>query len=225
MKSTLHRSVLAASLALLASASALGQTSSLMRFETRDHREASGVHLGEPRAASPDETVQRETRHFTVVRAEGAHLMRVHFGQFDLDHVSEIHLTSIADGATQRFTHAMLEAWGGWSAIFNGDAVLVQLMVAPDESVSFEIDEVAVNMPPTETGEGDGGIASICGSDNRTASTDSRVGRRRLRRLHGMADLDRVRPHGGPLRDRFGRTHRVQRSRLELSRPPRRRGT
>jgi V8-like Glu-specific endopeptidase len=188
MKFILHRSTfgsaLAASLALLSSASALGQTSSaLMRFETRSHRESSGVHLGrqlgESRVGSLDESIERETRHFTVVRAEGANLMRIHFSQFDLDRVSEIHLTSIADGATQRFTHDMLEAWGGWSAIFNGDAVLVQLLVAPEESVSFEIDEVAVNVPPDEPfeGQGEGGIASICGSDNRVASTDSRVGR------------------------------------------------
>ncbi len=172
---------LAASMTLLSSAIAHGQNSSLMRFETRSHHEASGVHLGAPsdasRIALDEESVERDIRHFTVVRAEGANLIRIRFGQFDLDRVSEIHLTSIADGATQRFTHAMLEAWDGWSAIFNGDAVLVRLLVAPGESVSYEIHEVAVNLPPTESGEGEGGVASICGSDSRVASTDSRVGR------------------------------------------------
>jgi hypothetical protein len=179
MQFTLPHATLAASIALLCGGSALGESSSLMRFETRSHRESSGIHVGDAQTkdavASLDETPQLATRHFSVVRAEGAHMIRVHFAQFDLDQVSEIHITSLADGATQRFTHDMLEAWSGWSAIFNGDSVLVQLLVAPNESVSFEIDEIAANTPPTEISEG--GIATICGSDSRTESNDSRVGR------------------------------------------------
>jgi len=177
-------SLAGAALSLSFAVAASGQTSSLMRFEAQPHRAASGVHTGDV-AVMPDErdappegsegAQEIAPRYWTVVKSSDAHLIRVHFGQFDLGRASEIHLTSIADGAIQRFTHDMLEAWDGWSAIFNGDAVLVQLLVAPGESASFEIDEMSTNNPIIEFG--DGGIATLCGADGRSASTDSRVGR------------------------------------------------
>ena len=162
-----------------------GQTAStMMRFETQTYRAASGIQIGDAFALesadrSDDESdgieKQLSPRFWTVVQAPNTHMIRVHFSQFDLDRNSEIHLTSIADGGTQRFTHAMLDAWQGWSAIFNGDAVLVQLLVAPGETVSFEIDEMSTSSP--SEGLGDGGVATLCGTDSRSASSDSRVGR------------------------------------------------
>ncbi|MBL9120825.1 MAG: hypothetical protein JNL80_13020 [Phycisphaerae bacterium] len=173
----IHTTALAAVLGIATAAS--GQTSSLMRFDTTPHIEGSGVHsrpASSPTNDTPGET-DLEARSYSIVRSPGAHFIRVHFGTFDLDTASEIHITSVADGATQRFTHAMLEAWDGWSAIFNGDAVVVQLMVASGESVSFSTDEIAVNIQDNDAGAGEGGVATLCGADNRTASNDSRVGR------------------------------------------------
>lgn len=167
---TLHVAAIVVAAAL--SASSHAQVSELMRFETSPRVVRSGDHTGP--AGGVD--VEPELRYYTVVTDPGANLMRVHFGAFDLGRVSEIRLSSIEDGRTQRFTDETLVAWDGWSAIFNGDAVLVELIVAANETASFEIDEIASNRPVVQFGE-DGGVATLCGSDNRSASNDSRVGR------------------------------------------------
>jgi V8-like Glu-specific endopeptidase len=162
----------AAVVAVSAASAGHAQVSELMRFDSSPHVARSGVHVGAPGDAAPEP----ELRYYTVVTDPGANMMRVHFGAFDLGRVSEIRLSSIEDGRTQRFTDESLVAWDGWSAIFNGDAVLVELIVAADETVSFEIDQIASNRPKVELAEV-GGVATICGSDNRAASSDSRVGR------------------------------------------------
>lgn len=187
------RPVAAALVALAWTGGATAQQSELMRFDTRPHHAASGEHVGGAAADMAAElgvawgheadtqladelgTSLLAPRFSTIVRAPGVNLIRVHFDAFDLDHLSEIHIMSLADGAWQRFTHDSLVEWDGWSAIFNGDTVLVELLVAPEEAVSFAIDQVAVNDPVVELG--DGGIATLCGGDNRVASSDSRVGR------------------------------------------------
>jgi V8-like Glu-specific endopeptidase len=174
-----------AGLALGAAAAATADESSLLRFSSRPYLAESGVQVGEPRAndhpiegdeafaaAQPNGLV---TRYATIIRNEGSQLMRVHFDAFELGDASEIHLMSLADGGWQRFTASSLAEWNGWSVIFNGDAILVELLAAPDEAVSFTIDQIAVNELPADSG--DGGIATLCGTDNRVASTDQRVGR------------------------------------------------
>lgn len=176
---------IAGTIALIESAAASAQVSAHMRFASRPHVVESGVRIGEhgesERAAQRGDHLEVEartplvTRFATVVRNEGSQLLRVHFGAFDLPGGSEIHLMSLADGAWQRFTESSLAEWGGWSAIFNGDAVVVQLLVAPDVSASFEIDQLSVNDPAQE-GDG-GGVATLCGTDSRVGSTDPRVGR------------------------------------------------
>ncbi len=155
---------------------ALAQVSEQMRFDAQPYEHASGEHEAEPGPLFDDAERKRLVmRHMTLVQSPGANMMRVHFIDYDLGEHSEIHLNSLRDGAVQRFTHAMLKEWAGWSAIFNGDLVLVQLFVAPGDAARFEIDQIAINNPPVEFVEG--GVASICGVDNRIASSDSRVGR------------------------------------------------
>ncbi|MDZ4829836.1 MAG: hypothetical protein SGJ09_06515 [Phycisphaerae bacterium] len=174
---TLIRHFIAAAAALSTAGLAQAQVSELMHFDTYDLHENSGVRAGAGGALLDDAGTKRlDPVYWTTVRSDGANMLRVHLGAFELGASSELHITSLADGATQRFTHASLTEWSGWSAIFNGDTVLVQLLAAPNEAVSVNLDQVAVNAPVVmEAAEG--GVATLCGGDNRTASTDSRVGR------------------------------------------------
>lgn len=169
--------LLAAVLSLIGlSAPASAQVSELMHFETVEHIDNSGAHQA-PDGPLLDESGGKilTNAYATLIQAPDVNLIRVHFSQFELGRHSEIRLTSLKDGHVQRFTHESLAEWNGWSAIFNGDAVLVQLLVAPGDIASFSILELAINDPPRP---GDEGLAlSLCGDDNRVSSSDSRVGR------------------------------------------------
>jgi len=154
-----------------------GQVSELMRFDTTPFNVESGIRQGEDgplHNAAGDKNLANAFS--TFVQSPDVNLIRVHFSAFDLGEHSELRLMSVTDGAMQRFTHQSLEQWNGWSAIFNGDAVIVQLLVAPGERVSFTIDQLAVNDPQIDGAPG-GVDLTLCGPDNRIASTDSRVGR------------------------------------------------
>ena len=67
--------------------------------------------------------------------------------------------------------------WSDYSAYFNGDAVRVELLVDPkDQDVSARVDRLIVG----ERASAANGLASpesLCGADDRTASTNPRVGR------------------------------------------------
>ncbi len=114
-----------------------------------------------------------------TVERMGTNWMRFRLGDFQLGEGSFITISSLFDGGMQRHTAATLAEWDNWTAIFNGDAVEVVLHVGPDDDGAFvtiekivyaEIDDIFhVPDPPV--------VASLCGADNRVASTDSRVGR------------------------------------------------
>jgi len=166
---------IAAASALATGASAYAQDSELMRFDLSARHVDSGMH--ERAASETDLSTHPQSAFRTVVRSPGVNMMRVHFGAFDLGEHSELEITSIADGATQHFTHRMLTEWDGWSAIFNGDGVVIDLKLAPGERAWFQIDAVSTNDPHIHAEPIEGGVASLCGPDNRAASSDSRVGR------------------------------------------------
>jgi len=173
--------VLIASAVFMMAGAAWAQ-SDLMRFDTMAYSSTSGWHDGgEGPLRSATGVIQLVQRFSTVVEAKGANIIRVHFGAFDLDQHCEIRMTSFQDGAMQRFTQYSLTDWQGWSAMFNGDAVLVELLVARGERAAFSIDMVAVNDPaiaaPAEGGVAGADIGGLCGSDTRTPSNDPRVGR------------------------------------------------
>ena len=106
-----------------------------------------------------------------LVFVEGAQWLQLNFHSLRLGAGSHIQITSLYDGATQRLDAESVREWGYRTAYFNGDAVMVELFVAPsDREVFVNIDEVTVGEWPDMT-------KSICGSDNRTSANDSRVGR------------------------------------------------
>ncbi len=148
-----------------AAPSARGQPAPLP-FHVEPRQIHSDVHSGKqavPRAA------------FTqVVQVPGAAWLRLHFSHHQLGDRSYLTITSLLDGGRQRLDAKSLAHWHNSSAIFNGDAVVVELNVDPgDENVSFAIDQLSVGEVPDVAVP-----RSQCGDDDdRTATTDNRTGR------------------------------------------------
>jgi hypothetical protein len=119
---------------------------------------------------------QRENIAFIHVFAQPrAPWMRLHIGDSNLGSNSFIVLRSMTDNGEQRLNARTLEQWQNATAIFNGDRVMLELHIAPeDEGVFVEFDQVIYGEPLRGY---EGGIATACGADNRVASTDNRVGR------------------------------------------------
>ncbi len=109
--------------------------------------------------------------------------VRIHFSEYQLGAGSFVRLQSIHDGQEQRLDRATLKNWSDTSAMFNGSSVRVELHVAPgDEEVFFVADRMIgepVGGGITDLGwQGPAARAkTLCGGDNRVASTDNRVGR------------------------------------------------
>ena len=134
----------------------------------------SGLHSGRPEETSE---VFREE-----VRVPGTVMIRLHFGDYDLGADSFVVLTSLADDDAQRFDAESLDNWYGASGYFKGDAVAVELFVAPgDVDVFVTLDQVTVTDPAEPPSGPIADPEGICGDfDNRSRSTDSRVGRIRV---------------------------------------------
>jgi len=118
-----------------------------------------------------------------TVQVSGVPWLRLHFDDYELGTQSFIRITSLADGAQQVLDSDSLAQWYNNSAFFNGDAVEVELYVAPGETdVFIKIQEITVGEwadgGDVWSAGGDVGIESICGGDDdRVRSTDPRVGR------------------------------------------------
>jgi hypothetical protein len=111
-----------------------------------------------------------------VVQAENAPWLRLHISDYNLGEKSYLTITSLQDGGRQRLDAGTLPQWLNATAFFNGDAVEVELHVAPGEAGVF------VRLAELTVGEWVGSQKpatpeSLCGDDNRVASTDRRVGR------------------------------------------------
>ncbi|MCB9420735.1 MAG: trypsin-like serine protease [Ardenticatenaceae bacterium] len=118
-----------------------------------------------------------------TISIKGAVWLRLHFGEYNLDRSSYLTITSLQDGGDQQLDSRSLPLWENSSAVFNGNAVTIELHAAPgDEGVYFVVDAVVVgdqqDVPALEAVDsGEPGTESLCGIDNRVASTDGRVGR------------------------------------------------
>lgn len=118
---------------------------------------------------------------FTAQAPDDISTLRIRFSKYNLGSRSYLLLTSLQDGAKQRLDANTIKLWYDTSAIFNGGAVQIDLYVAPGESdIYAQVDQLVyygdcpkwlgatseANSPET-----------LCGGDNRVASTDNRVGR------------------------------------------------
>ena len=91
--------------------------------------------------------------------------------------ISYITITSLEDGGTQRMDANSLPKWNNASAYFNGDAVMIELHVAPeDKGVFIRISEILIG--ERGTGPGLDKTTTQCGAtDDRSSSSDAAVGR------------------------------------------------
>jgi hypothetical protein len=106
------------------------------------------------------------------------------FGNCELGDASHIKITSLEDGAYQFLNAVSLKQWQNSSAFFNGDGVVVELYVAPeDEAVFFEVQEVMAGERADRSGKqfqtsNPNEIENVCdGSDDRFSSNEAAVGR------------------------------------------------
>ena len=159
------------SLVLIGSAAAPCSEAPAQQGRIPYHKEPYPVHSGLHHGTAARRTVVFRQ----VVRVAGAPWLRLLFGDHNLGRQSTITITSLKDGGSQRLDAESLAQWGNASAYFNGEAVEVELRVAPEDTgVFFRLEELAI-------GERDGGVlgpVSICGAtDDRIASANDRVGR------------------------------------------------
>ena len=83
-----------------------------------------------------------------VIQIQGAIWLRLHFSEYNLGRSSYLTITSLQDGGDQRLDSRSLPQWENATAIFNGDAVEIELHVDPnDEGVYFVVDTVVVGEP------------------------------------------------------------------------------
>ncbi len=125
---------------------------------------------------------ENSTTEFLVIPAvqvsrPGVHWLRVHLKDVHLGERSFVVLRSVLDGEEQALDAETLAAWSHVSAAFHGDAVEVELHVAPGES-NIYARVTGLTVPVAEAGRDLPDPRSICGAtDDRVASTEPRVGR------------------------------------------------
>lgn len=110
--------------------------------------------------------------------APGAAWMQVYFSGHSLTGGSYVRLTSMRDGNVQVLDRRAMKYWSNRSAYFNGDAVLMELVVAPGaRGVFVDVAGYVPGMRIDGRGIGTGHSAmpeTLCGSDNRSPSTATR---------------------------------------------------
>ncbi len=154
-----------ASLALLVALPSTQAQNAQIKYRTQPFTLDTGTQAGRASDSGP------RMAYSTVVRAPGSAWIRLSFSDASLGRASYMVLTSLADGAHQRLNARTLAQWQNSSAYFNGDAVKVELYVAPKDANVF------VRMKEMVAGQG-GETESQCGTtDDRIASTDPRAGR------------------------------------------------
>ncbi len=148
-------------------------------------RVSSGPVIADDPAALPADGLGRVSIYEHTVAVPGAAWIRVDFGAVELGEADAgapptiLRLTSLADGAEQRLEARHVEQWRHMSALFNGDAVRVEVLAHPGSNLSdVSIDRVLAQpglfRPFAATGEPD----TICGpTDDRELSSDPRVAR------------------------------------------------
>lgn len=114
-----------------------------------------------------------------LVSVDGAPWIRLHFAQIQLSGSTEtanesyVRITSLEDGAVQTLDSVALTRWRNTSAYFNGDSVLLELLVHPNTGANRVAIEKIVGGVQSELDS-----TSICGpTDDRVSSTDPRAGR------------------------------------------------
>ncbi len=149
-------------------------TPPLFPHHQQDYAVDSGIHDGE---TNRKQGARHAFRH--IVHVPGAPWLRLRVGRYNLGTQSHVTFRSLEDGGLQRLDARTLPDWQNTSAYFNGDAVEMELVVAPgDQGVFITLDRLVVGERVDHAAvQSEGGIETLCGGDNRIASTDPAVGR------------------------------------------------
>ena len=138
---------------------------------TESYSWSSGLVSGKAAGDLTRKRAGHELAAAELIFVPDAQWLRIIFSSARLGEESYVELTSLSDGATQRLDARTLREWSYSSAFFNGDAVEVKLFVGPtDRDVFVDVADVVVGDWPEST-------KSICGTDDRVASSEPRVGR------------------------------------------------
>ena len=108
----------------------------------------------------------------------------IRFGNFDLGERSQLVISSVSTQQSQVFTQDKLTAWKGISARFSGTQIQLDLIVSsgePSGDIFYNIQNLLVgpsaSEPRPEEALNPDIPESLCGVDDRTPSSDYRVGR------------------------------------------------
>ena len=115
-------------------------------------------------------TTESLTMDSTVITMSGVAWMRLVFSHIDLGPNDFIRITSVWDNATQTLTPEEVAKWQNTSCCFNGDSLVVSLVVAPFSTATYTIESLIVEPGAPVF------VDSICGpTDDRALSTDWRA--------------------------------------------------
>jgi len=121
------------------------------------------------------------------VQIPGVSWLRLYFRSVSLSSHSYILITSLKDSAQQHFSSTTISQWQNTSAYFNGDAVELELFVAPgDSAVSLDLEKVSTGQSILQKQAINYNVSL---SDNRVPSSDPAVGRIRddVQQYYGTA--------------------------------------
>lgn len=152
-------------------------------YHLQEYLTISGIHNGNKIYGTQPVSVYQD-----FIQVSDAPWLRLYFGKCNLGYRSFIKITSLKDGERQHLNSTTLKQWYNTSALFNGDALKVELHVAPeDQGIFFEIEKIMVGNRPTRTGINSlskvasdpcTGWCGICGGyDDRSSTNDPGVGR------------------------------------------------
>jgi trimeric autotransporter adhesin len=157
--------IIALVLLTLAGASSASAETAPLFYRMQPYAIDTGSH------SNRSETAER-VDYTTIVKIPGATWLRLNFSEAALGKHSYLRITSFADGRQQRLDAETLAQWKNTSAYFNGEAVKVELHVAPADSKVF------ARMAEVMVGGTVGEPETQCGAvDDRVASNDPRSAR------------------------------------------------
>jgi hypothetical protein len=171
----LIKHILAVSIALFLTGSAFGQAAGNPHHSESFQRDF-GIHDGKitnRKQLKADGSYTWFPEDFKViretVRAGAAPWMQVVFNNVQLGNDSYMLITSHFDRDYQFFNAKSISEWGNRSAFFKGNAVDVELFVAPNDiGITARIRELTVG---EFLGDNPNVIRDVCGTDGRTSSS------------------------------------------------------
>ncbi|WP_103866206.1 trypsin-like peptidase domain-containing protein [Aquimarina sp. I32.4] len=107
-----------------------------------------------------------------TISEKGATWLRLFLKDVNLGNKSTLTITSVLDGATQTLNSKTIKDWKNTTAYFNGDEVILKLIIASGES------SIGIGIKELGVGEKHQGSKTQCGStDDRVDSADNAIGR------------------------------------------------